>query len=128
MDNHDSTMKIILGGKEFTVPLLVAKENRIIDPLILRLLPLFSTWQSDRTSALAHIGEYEYTALQDIAFVAIRREQPGITKDIFLDMPVTLFELISAFSIIAQQTGIFQKTSEDSDGNMGEVQGSAAPL
>jgi len=110
MDIHNAPV-VVLGGKSWPVPMLAARQNKIIDPLILRLLPVFALWQSDKAQALAKLGAAEYDALLDIAYVAITRAHPEFTRDAFLDLPVTLPELITAFSIIAQQTGVFQKSS-----------------
>lgn len=128
MDNETNTMKIILGGNDFRVPLLVARENRIIDPIILKLLPVFAQWQEDRAGALAKIGAEEYNALHEITFVAIGREHKELKKEQFLDLPITLSELIAAFNVIAQQTGIFQKSTEGGATVPGEGQGLATPL
>jgi hypothetical protein len=114
MDNPvdtDGVQTILLAGHTWPVPLLAAKQNKIIDPLILSLLPLFFRWQSDKSAALAALGASEYNALLEIAFQAIRPCHPEITREQFLDMKVTLPELIAAFSIIAQQTGVFQKAT-----------------
>jgi hypothetical protein len=116
MDNYDNKMNVTLGGKEFTVPLLVARENRIIDPIILKLLPIFANWQDNKNLVLSQIGEKEYDALHEMVFVAINRLQPEMTKEKLLDLPITLSELINSFSVIAKQTGIFEKT-ELGEGN-----------
>lgn len=99
---------VTLGGQLWPVPVLNAKQNKIIDPLILGLLPLFSGWQDDRAGTLAKFGAAQYDALLEIAYVAVSRMQPDLTRAAFLDLPITLPELIVAFGIIAQQTGIFQ--------------------
>ena len=46
--NDKDTRKVMLGGEVFLVPILAAKQNKIIDPLILRLLPIFAKWNDDR--------------------------------------------------------------------------------
>ncbi len=112
MDNDADTndaAAITLGGKMWQVPVLTARQNKVIDPLILGLLPIFSEWQHDKAAALSRLGSEQYDSLLEIAFVAIRRAHPDLTHEKFLDLPVTLPELITAFSAIAQQTGVFQK-------------------
>jgi len=121
MDND--IMDVMLGGKLWKVPVLSAKQNKQIDPLILGLLPLFAEWQNDRAAALAKLGAVQYDALLEIAFVAIARLRPELTREQFLELPITLPELITAFSIIAQQTGIFQKENAP-----GEAAGARNPL
>jgi len=113
MDNPDTERApaVSLGGKSWPVPQLVAKQNKIIDPLILSLLPVFGEWQTDKAAALAKLGSVQYEALQEIAFQAIRRAHPELTREQFLDLPVTLPELVAAFPVIAQQTGVFERAS-----------------
>lgn len=125
MDNvrdANGVAQVRLAGKAWRIPMLAARQNRIIDPLILGLLPVFAQWQDDKSGALAKLGNQQYEALLEIAYVALTRDTPELTREQFMDMPVTLPELIEAFSVIAQQTGVFQKTGE---GEMtpGEVQG-----
>jgi hypothetical protein len=109
MVDFEDAPKVSLGGREWPVPVLAAKQNRVIDPLILSLLPVFKLWQTDRASALAKITGSEYDKLLDICLHAIRRANPDLTKDQFLDLSITLPELVAAFPVIAQQTGIFKR-------------------
>lgn len=111
--NDKDSRVVTLGGVEWIVPLLAAKQNKIIDPLILRLLPIFAKWENDRAEALTQIGAEQYDDLLEIAFVAITRATPEITRDKFLELPISLPELIAAFSVIAGQTGVFQRSSEE---------------
>jgi len=108
----DGVPTVTLGGKAWPVPMLAARQNKIIDPLILSLLPIFAEWQTDKAGALAKIGAVQYDALLEIGFQAIRRAHPDVAREQFLDMPVTLPELIAAFTIIAQQTGVFARTED----------------
>jgi hypothetical protein len=103
------TPSIRLGGRDWLIPMLSARQNKIIDPLILSLLPLFAEWQTDKASALGQLDQPHYESLQEIALQAIKQASPDITRDTFLELPITLPELVAAFSIIAQQTGIFSR-------------------
>lgn len=112
MDNPietNSAPTVSLGGRIWPIPLLAARQNKIIDPLILSVLPLFSEWQTNKRAALSKLDAAHYAALQEIAFHAILRAHPEITREQFLDLPVSLPELIGAFAVIAQQTGIFER-------------------
>lgn len=120
-EDIDGAPRITLGGKEWPVPQLVARQNKIIDPLIISLLPVFTQWETDKAGALTKLGAKEYDSLIEIAFQAIRKASPEITRDQFLDLPITLPELIGAFSVIAQQTGVFQR------GVPGEAKGATSP-
>jgi hypothetical protein len=111
----DGAPSVALGGQSWPVPTLAARQNRIIDPLILGLLPLFSEWQADKPAALAKLGTVQYEALLEIAFQAIRRAHPELSRDQFLDLSVTLPELVAAFPVIARQTGVFERASPGED-------------
>ncbi len=100
---------VMLGGKKWEIPMLSARQNRVVDPLILGLLPLFATWQHDKPAALGMLSQQQYEALQEIAYQGISRGSPDINKDTFLDLPVTLPELVTAFAVVAEQTGIFSR-------------------
>ncbi|HEX3747592.1 MAG TPA: hypothetical protein VHW09_26840 [Bryobacteraceae bacterium] len=121
MTDFEDAPKVSLGGKDWPIPLMAARQNRVIDPLILNLLPLFAELQVNKAAGMAKLGTKEYDALQDIALHAIRRARPETTKDQFLDLPITLPELVAAFPIIAQQTGIFKR------GEPGEATGAVSP-
>lgn len=117
----DSSPTVALGGQMWPVPVLAARQNRVIDPLILSLLPVFNEWQTDKAAALAMLGTVQYEALLEIAFQAIRCARPGLAREQFLDLPVTLPELLAAFPVIARQTGVFERASP------GEAGAGAAP-
>jgi hypothetical protein len=99
---------ISLGGKDWEIPQLAVKQNRIVDPLIISLLPVFSTWTTDKNS-ITKIGKEQYDALLTIAYTAITRAKPDFKLAEFEELPVTLPELIFAFTVIAQQTGVFAR-------------------
>jgi len=116
-----TTKTIILAGKIWNVSLLVAKQNRIIDPIILKLLPQFIKWNRHKRLFL---DAESYQNLLEMAFVAISRDHANVTREQFLELPITLPELIAAFSIIAEQTGIFQKSgNQDEENLLGEQTG-----
>lgn len=108
--------KITIGGREFEIPLLAARQNMIIDPIILRLMPIFALISTDNVAGLTKIDEEYYKDFQEVVYVAITRANPQFTRDMFLDMPVTLQEMIGAFPTIAKQTGIFKEQKEPTSG------------
>lgn len=107
--NIPSVKEVIIGGKKWQIPMLSARQNRVVDPLILGLLPLFATWQSDKVAAIGMLSQPQYEALQEIAYQGISRGQPQVSRDAFLDLPVSLPELVTAFAVVAEQTGIFSR-------------------
>lgn len=109
---EDSQLKYItLASRPWPVPLLSARQNKIIDPIIIRLLPLFTEWQQDKAQALARLGEQHYTDLQEIAFQAIRHNS-SLSRENFDELPISLPELIASINVIAEQTGLFARGEE----------------
>jgi hypothetical protein len=81
---------IMIAGREWRVPLFAPRQNRIVVPALLRL----------GTDAAAH-----YELLLEIAFAALTRAHPDISRDDFDEWPIATHELIGALPVIAQQTG-----------------------
>jgi hypothetical protein len=100
--------EIKLAGRTFDIPALAVKQNRVIDPAIISLLPIFANWTTDKNS-IGKIGSEQYEALLTIAYTAITRALPQFKKEEFDELPITLPELIFAFTTIAQQTGVFAR-------------------
>ena len=120
MIDTDGAPKIKLAGKEWPVPLLAAKQNKIIDPLIMKLIPIFAAWKEDKGRALSQVAEEQYESLQIICYTALKRANPQLTRDEFDDLPISLHEMIEAFPVIAEQTGLFVKQSSESAASQGE--------
>lgn len=110
---------VTLAGQKWPVRLMVARQNKIVDPLILKLLELFASGEAG--GRLAALSEQDYEALLRVAYVAIQPGKPELSWDMFLDMPITLPELVEAFPVIARQTGVFAR------GAPGEAQAGNAP-
>lgn len=103
----DGNPVITLGGKEFSIPLLAARQNRVITPIVIRLIPLFESFATAGAKALSSVGEKQYDDLQEIAYIALTRKHPDLNRNAFLDLPININELVSAFDVICRQTGIF---------------------
>lgn len=99
------------------VPMLSARQNRLIDPLMIRLLPLF-TQKAEK--GVPSLSNEDYESLQEIIFQAISKASPDLTREQFLELPVTLAEMMTALPIIAEQTGLFAKHSGEQGGSAGE--------
>lgn len=86
---------IIIGGREWRVPLLAPRQNRIVLPRFL---------------ALGSEPATQYGFLCDIAFTALTRAHSELSRVEFEDWPVPAYELIDALPIIAGQTGFLEYT------------------
>jgi hypothetical protein len=81
---------IVIAGREWRVPLLAPRQNRVVVSALLRLGPR------------AH---EQYDLLLDIVFAALTRDQPNIVRTEFDDWPIATHELVDALPVIARQTG-----------------------
>lgn len=120
-ENQKDSRSVFLAGKSWDIPQLPAKTNKVIDPLILRLLPVFSGHDSDSAEALAKLDETHYALLLEIAFQAMNAYENLVPREEFLNWPITLRELVAAFPVVAQQTGIFVKTESAGAETQGEA-------
>jgi hypothetical protein len=83
---------IIIAGREWTIPHLAPRQNRIVVPALMAL----------DTQA-------QYATLLDIVFAALTRAHPEIVRDELEDWPVALHELMTALPVIAKQTGLLER-------------------
>lgn len=81
---------IVIAGREWRVPLLAPRQNRIVVPALMRL-----------GTAAAE----QYDLLLDIVLAALTRGHPGIVREQFEDWPIATHELLHALPVIAAQTG-----------------------
>lgn len=84
---------ITIAGREWRVPHLAPRQNRIVVPALLALQTCTEQW---------------YDRLLDIVFAALTRAEPAIVRDDFDDWSIATHELIDALPVIAKQTGLMR--------------------
>jgi hypothetical protein len=89
--------RIVLAGREWRVPLLAPRQNRIVVPALM---------------GLGTCAEEQYERLLDIAHAALTRAHPEIVRTDFEDWPIATDELIAALPVIAKQTGLTRSCSK----------------
>ncbi len=104
---------IVLAGREWPIPRLAPKQNRIVAPALLELIPRILRARDEFAAgdgSFAQMARYLDTAsfdrLCDIAFVALTRAAPALSRAEFDDMPIDTLELIAAVRVIARQAGL----------------------
>jgi len=105
--------RITLAGREWPVPMLAPKQNAVVVPTILRVVPhVLSAGDGKGKFDLERFAqvmdEAAYRDLVTIAWLALTRAHPALTRDEFENMPVGTMELVLAVLIIAQQTGVIR--------------------
>lgn len=91
----DST--ITIAGRMWWVPLLAPRQNRIVLPGLLAI----------GGNALGH-----YDTLCDVIFAALTRANPHLLRSEFEDWPISVYELVDALPIVAEQTGFMGKCAD----------------
>jgi hypothetical protein len=82
---------VVLAERVWPIPELAPRQNRIILPL------------------LVYSKDWDYGVLADVAFVALTRAHPNLTKAEFDGLPIPQSELVEALPVIKDQTGFFHK-------------------
>jgi hypothetical protein len=104
----EAAPKITLGKHTYAIPMLAPRQNRLVVPKLLAMMKQMTGDDGKTPSALA-LDTASYDELLDLTWVAITRAQPTLTKEEFLDRPVTLMELIVAMDVISQQCGVLKR-------------------
>jgi hypothetical protein len=115
----EAAPKITLGEHTYAIPMLAPRQNRIVIPKLLALMKQMAGEDGKTINPLA-LDTASYDELLDLTWVAITRAQPTLTKDEFLDRPVTLMELITGMDVVAKQCGVLKR--QDGVPPVGEAQ------
>ena len=116
--NPSEPPTIVLAGREWAIPRLAPKQNRIVVPALLELIPriLDARAQADAAGETGHISQLArildtafYDRLGDAVFTALTRAEPGFTRAQFDDMEIDTLELLVAVRVIALQAGLLKQ-------------------
>ncbi len=101
---------ITLAGKEWFVPTLALRQSRVVVPALIRLLPdlaeLPSNW--------APLSDDGFDSIIDVVHVGLTRAYPTLSREEFLDLPISTSELIGALAVVMRQTRFFNPAEEAS--------------
>ncbi|MGH6877640.1 MAG: hypothetical protein ACREHV_09725 [Rhizomicrobium sp.] len=112
------TPAIRLAERDWPIPRLAPRQNRIVVPALLELIPKILRARDDaaeagQTGSFAQLARYldtaAYDRLAEIAFTALTRAHPDVARAEFDDMPIDTLELIAAVRIIALQAGLIRR-------------------
>jgi len=121
MTNPSGTPTIVLAGREWAVPRLAPRQNRIVVPALLELIPkiVAARQEAVRTGdagSIAQLARYldtaSYDRLATIVFTALTRAAPDLGRAEFDDMPIDTLELVASVRIIAGQAGLLKHAEE----------------
>jgi hypothetical protein len=90
---------VSLGGKDYTVKPLAIRQMRVVIPAMVRLKGL----------RIETITEAQIDDLTEIVWQAVRPGQDKLTREEFIDLPISPLDLMKALPVIAKQTGMAAK-------------------
>lgn len=120
-DNRGEDPTIRLARRDWPVPVLAPRQNRIVVPALLELIPKILRARDEAAAAveegsLAQLARYldtaAYDQLSEIAHVALTRAHPALARAEFDDLPIDTLELIAAVRTIAVQAGLVRRAGE----------------
>jgi len=122
-DNPSDPPTVVLAGREWPIPVLAPRQNRIVVPALLELIPKILRARDEASNAgesrIAQLARYldtpAYDRLADVAFTALTRAAPELSRAEFDELPIGTLELIAAAPIVALQAGLLKRASA-SDG------------
>jgi len=102
----DAAPRVTLADKQYPVPLLVPRQQRIVIP---KLLALMRSMAINGKIDPTNLTTDQFDDLLDLVYVALTRGTPDLKREDFMEMPTTLLELIDAMNVIAEQTGMMKR-------------------
>lgn len=126
---------IRLAGRDWPVPPLAIRQNRVVVPGLLKLMPVLTEFQAALPAGAGQpIDPLWWTkvslttetidTLSDVVFEALRRGTPGLVRNEFDGIEMTPFDLLGAIPVVLAATGMFRPAEP---GRVGEPTGEAAP-
>lgn len=124
---------LLLGGVEFRLATLVARQNRKITPKLADVIAIVNRRSAalrgvrlgndgfpelapdelvEKQRALA-LSEPEWDMLIDFVAVGLTRCHPAVTRDDLLDLPITAEALLAAVDAVAAASQMVRKAAED---------------
>lgn len=103
---------VTLAGVEWFVPLLAMRQNRVVVPRMLKVLPLIDAARDlDSDAYIDVFNEETLDMFTHIVHAALTRAY-DLTLDAFLDLPITPREMMAAMPVIVKATGFFRENPE----------------
>ena len=113
MTSSDENPTVALGGVDYPVPPVAFRE-------VSKILPLVSKVFSGMRSG--ELNEEMLDGLGKIIYYGIKRGQPGLSYDDFIDRPATTAEMMAAALVVCRQAGLKVKEPK-----LGEAKGETPP-
>ena len=103
-----SDRQIVLGGNTFKIPELAIRQMMVIFPLMDKIPQELKAAGFNPLKMPPQV----FDDIMTVVAAAVQKAQPEITKDMLLDMPLKLNELVVALAIISSQCGMVPTSGE----------------
>ena len=114
-----TVVNVTLAGREWPIPVLSIKQNRIVVPAVLGFMPTIARIGAaiagqDKNplwfNSLSLTTE-DFDLMATAVYVALTKGNTGLSRNEFDNLEITLEELIAALPIVAQQTGLLKRAA-----------------
>jgi citrate synthase len=113
LQEADATPVVTIAGREWPIPVLAPRQNRIVVPGLLEIVPrLVEARKQAHGEWHFKLDTVAYDRLTDVVYHALTRATPELTRPAFDDMPVDTTEMITALFVIARQAGLFTQQKD----------------
>src|ERR1017187_6057755 len=110
-----------LAGRDWPVPILSIKQNRIVVPAVLGFMPIIArvgaAVANQGTDPLWFTGikltTADFDLMCDAVYTALTKGTPGLARSEFDNLEITVEELLTALPIVAKQTGMLKQREGD---------------
>ena len=107
-------LAIVIANRSWPVPRLSPKQNRIVVPALLAVVPRIvdahrrsETGTQDRLFLMArYLDTPTYDRIADAVFHALTRAHPQLSRTEFDELPIDTLDLLGAITVIARQAGL----------------------
>ncbi|MEI6730855.1 MAG: hypothetical protein WCL30_06300 [Pseudomonadota bacterium] len=106
---------IKIAGKDYSIPLMAVKQNRIIEYRVFKNLKLINGLNSQNSDAFDNLTQETIDDLYEIVFVGLTRADVNMTRATFDNLNTGITEIFKAIPVIMQQSGLFAKASQVDD-------------
>lgn len=91
-----------LAGRDWAIPDLAVKQIMRLVPALARLDELAR--EAGGPGVVA--SEEQIRRIYDVAYIALTRAYPELTREAFDDLPIRIDEIVAALPVIARQAGL----------------------
>jgi hypothetical protein len=112
------TPTIKLADVEYPVPKLALRQNIALQPLFNRVGGKIL----EGNIRVADLTAEDVSDLAEIAYLALSRAHPTVTREDLQDLPIGVSDLVGVLLTVMEQSNLFKRASEP-----GEAQGEASP-